>query len=55
LDRIAGERAPDCFDIIIDDASHIAEFTKISFWHLITLSYCRVSACDSVRSSFQAE
>ena len=34
LDRIAGERAPDGFDIIIDDASHIAAFTKISFWHL---------------------
>jgi hypothetical protein len=34
LDRIARECAPDGFDIIIDDASHIAEFTKISFWHL---------------------
>lgn len=34
LDRIATECAPDGFDIIIDDASHIAEFTKISFWHL---------------------
>ena len=34
LDRIATECAPDRFDIIIDDASHIAEFTKISFWHL---------------------
>jgi SAM-dependent methyltransferase len=34
LDRIAAECAPDGFDIIIDDASHIAEFTKISFWHL---------------------
>jgi hypothetical protein len=34
LDRIAAECASDGFDIIIDDASHIAEFTKISFWHL---------------------
>jgi SAM-dependent methyltransferase len=34
LDRIAKECAPDGFDIIIDDASHLAEFTKISFWHL---------------------
>jgi hypothetical protein len=34
LTRIAGECSPDGFDIIIDDASHIAEFTKISFWHL---------------------
>jgi hypothetical protein len=34
LDRIAAECGPDGFDIIIDDASHIAEFTKISFWHL---------------------
>ncbi|MBV8738459.1 MAG: hypothetical protein JO007_14600 [Alphaproteobacteria bacterium] len=34
LDRIASEYAPDGFDIIIDDASHIAKLTKISFWHL---------------------
>jgi hypothetical protein len=34
LDRIAGDCAPDGFDIIIDDASHVAEYTKISFWHL---------------------
>jgi hypothetical protein len=34
LDRIARERAPGGFDIIIDDASHIAALTKISFWHL---------------------
>src|SRR5271165_182452 len=34
LDRIAKECAPDGFDIIIDDASHIAALTKISFWHL---------------------
>ena len=34
LDRIASECAPGGFDIIIDDASHIAAYTKISFWHL---------------------
>lgn len=34
LDRIGAEYATEGFDIIIDDASHIAEFTKISFWHL---------------------
>jgi SAM-dependent methyltransferase len=34
LDRIGAECAAEGFDIIIDDASHIAEFTKISFWHL---------------------
>jgi hypothetical protein len=26
--------APDGFDIIVDDASHIGEFTKQSFWYL---------------------
>jgi hypothetical protein len=34
LSRIAQERASDGFDIIIDDASHIADLTRISFWHL---------------------
>ena len=34
LDKIGKEIAPNGFDIIIDDASHIAEFTRISFWHL---------------------
>jgi hypothetical protein len=34
LSRIANEVAPEGFDIIIDDASHIGEFTKIAFWHL---------------------
>ncbi len=34
LDRIGRERASEGFDIIIDDASHIGEFTRISFWHL---------------------
>jgi len=34
LDRIRHETAPDGFDIIIDDASHIGELTSISFWHL---------------------
>ena len=34
LDRIARENAPEGFDIIIDDCSHIGELTRISFWHL---------------------
>jgi hypothetical protein len=34
LTRVAAESAPQGFDIIIDDASHIGELTKISFWHL---------------------
>jgi hypothetical protein len=34
LSRVANEMAPDGFDIIIDDASHIGELTKIAFWHL---------------------
>ncbi|MBM3156031.1 MAG: hypothetical protein FJ004_01945 [Chloroflexi bacterium] len=34
LDRIAQKEAPEGFDIIIDDCSHIGELTRISFWHL---------------------
>jgi hypothetical protein len=34
LDRIAAETAPDGFDIIIDDCSHIGVLTRVSFWHL---------------------
>lgn len=34
LSRIAAEVAPAGFDIIIDDASHIAAPTRVSFWHL---------------------
>jgi len=34
LDRIAREVAPDGFDLIIDDASHLGEYTAQSFWHL---------------------
>ena len=34
LDRIAAEVAPDGFDIVIDDAAHIAALAKASFWHL---------------------
>ena len=34
LDRVRSETAPDGFDIIIDDCSHIGEFTALSFWHL---------------------
>ncbi|HMD57141.1 MAG TPA: hypothetical protein VKG82_06680 [Solirubrobacteraceae bacterium] len=34
LDRIASEVAPDGFDVIIDDASHLGRYTAASFWHL---------------------
>ncbi|MEH3138876.1 MAG: hypothetical protein PGN37_01600 [Mycobacterium kyogaense] len=34
LDRIAAEVAPNGFDIVIDDASHLGEYTRDSFWHL---------------------
>jgi len=34
LDKIRMETSKDGFDIIIDDASHIGELTKVSFWHL---------------------
>jgi SAM-dependent methyltransferase len=34
LSRIAAEVAPDGFDIVIDDASHIAAPTRAGFWHL---------------------
>lgn len=34
LDLIALEQAPNGFDVIIDDASHIGELTRKSFWHL---------------------
>lgn len=34
LSRVAGATAPDGFDIIIDDASHVGELTRRAFWHL---------------------
>ena len=34
LSRVAMTIAPDGFDIIIDDASHVGELTKTTFWHL---------------------
>jgi SAM-dependent methyltransferase len=34
LTHMAREIAPDGFDIIIDDASHLGELTKAAFWHL---------------------
>jgi len=34
LTDVAEENAPDGFDVIIDDASHVGELTKIAFWHL---------------------
>jgi SAM-dependent methyltransferase len=35
LARVANSVAPEGFDIIIDDASHMGAETKASFWHLI--------------------
>jgi hypothetical protein len=34
LSEVAMKAAPDGFDIIIDDASHIGALTKTAFWHL---------------------
>ena len=34
LDRVADEVAPAGFAVIIDDAAHIGEYSRISFWHL---------------------
>lgn len=34
LDRIAQEQAPEGFDVVIDDCSHIGRLARISFWHL---------------------
>ena len=34
LTRIANELAPDGFDVIIDDCSHIGVLSRVSFWHL---------------------
>jgi len=34
LDRIGTEMAPEGFDIIIDDCSHIGVLSRVSFWHL---------------------
>ena len=34
LSEVARKTAPEGFDIIIDDASHFGNLTKIAFWHL---------------------
>ncbi|WP_288948404.1 class I SAM-dependent methyltransferase [uncultured Paracoccus sp.] len=34
LDRVAAERAPKGFDVIIDDAAHVGQLARICFWHL---------------------
>jgi hypothetical protein len=34
LSEVAMQTAPEGFDIIIDDASHVGELTKTTFWHL---------------------
>jgi hypothetical protein len=37
LDRIARETAPEGFDVIIDDCSHIGMLSRVTFWHLFDL------------------
>lgn len=34
LHQVASKVAPDGFDIIIDDASHLGDLTRKTFWHL---------------------
>jgi hypothetical protein len=34
LSEVADKTAPDGFDIVIDDASHIGQLTRTAFWHL---------------------
>ncbi len=34
LSKVANETAPEGFDVIIDDASHIGTTTRVAFWHL---------------------
>lgn len=34
LSHVANKVAPEGFDIIIDDASHLGKLTEIAFWHL---------------------
>jgi hypothetical protein len=34
LDTLGSLHAPDGFDVIIDDGSHIGQYTRIAFWHL---------------------
>lgn len=34
LSHVANSTAPEGFDIIIDDASHVGHVTKVTFWHL---------------------
>lgn len=34
LSEVANDTAPEGFDIIIDDASHLGELTRVTFWHL---------------------
>jgi len=34
LTEVANKTAPEGFDVVIDDASHLARLTRTSFWHL---------------------
>ena len=35
LDEIAARHAPDGFDVIVDDGSHIGHYTRQTFWHIM--------------------
>ena len=32
--ELRAERAPDGFDVVIDDAAHVGQLARISFWHI---------------------
>ena len=34
LSEVARKTAPEGYDVIIDDASHIGQLTRVTFWHL---------------------
>lgn len=49
LSEVATKTATDGFDIIIDDASHIGELTKITFWHLFD-HHLKPGGCTRLRT-----
>jgi hypothetical protein len=57
LDRIARQEAPDGFDVIIDDCSHIAEFTRTSFWYLFVnhLKPGAIYAIEDINTGFMED
>lgn len=57
LDLIAGQEAPEGFDIVIDDCSHIGQLTRVSFWHLFQyhLKPGGIYAIEDVNTAYMAE